>query len=110
LNETYEKNRDNNSTAQCFITQELKLLHFLRIGIGEAGTQCALDLGDTGAREVARQCAGDKFAVAQMLAQMFPVDLETRLPPKRRPWMSEDPRMNIFDAVDLAIAFWPQNK
>jgi len=29
-----------------------------------------------------------------------------RLPPKRRPWMSEDPRMDIFDAVSLAVAFW----
>jgi len=51
-----------------------------------------------------------KFAVAQMLAEKFPVELGTRLPPKRRPWMSEDPRMDIFDAVGLAMAFWPKNK
>jgi hypothetical protein len=53
---------------------------------------------------------GTKFAMAQTLAGKFPVELETRLPPKRRPWMSEDPRMDIFDAVGLAAAFWPKNK
>ena len=51
-----------------------------------------------------------KFAVAQMLVGKFPVELETRLPPKRRPWMSEDPRMDIFDAVGMAVAFWPLRK
>ena len=53
---------------------------------------------------------GTKFAVAQTLAEKFPVELASRLPPKRRPWMSEDPRMDIFDAVGLAVAFWPKGK
>jgi len=53
---------------------------------------------------------GTKFAVARTLAGKFPSELETRLPPKRRPWMSEDPRMDIFDAVGLAAAFWPTDK
>ena len=33
----------------------------------------------------------------------FP-ELEKRLPRVRKPWMSEDERMSIFDAVALAIA------
>ena len=49
---------------------------------------------------------GTKFAVAQMLAAKYPTELGLRLPPKRRPWMSEDPRMDIFDAVGMAVAFW----
>jgi Holliday junction resolvasome RuvABC endonuclease subunit len=53
---------------------------------------------------------GTKQAVAQTLAEKFPVELASRLPPKRRPWMSEDPRMDIFDAVGLAVAFWPKDK
>ena len=53
---------------------------------------------------------GTKFAVAQTLAAKYPVELGMRLPPKRRPWMSEDPRMDIFDAVGLAVAFWPPGK
>jgi hypothetical protein len=51
---------------------------------------------------------GTKQAVAEALAKTFPVELALRLPPKRRPWMSEDPRMDIFDAVGLAAGFWPQ--
>ncbi|MEI6078996.1 MAG: hypothetical protein WCS94_25710 [Verrucomicrobiota bacterium] len=51
---------------------------------------------------------GTKQAVAEALAKTFPVELESRLPPKRRPWMSEDPRMDIFDAVGLAAVFWPK--
>lgn len=61
-------------------------------------------------RKLLGDAAGTKFAVAQMLAEKFPVELGTRLPPKRRPWMSEDPRMDIFDAVGLALTFWPPNK
>jgi len=53
---------------------------------------------------------GTKFAVAQTLAAKYPVELGLRLPPKRRPWMSEDPRMDIFDAVGMAVAFWPKQK
>jgi len=50
---------------------------------------------------------GTKYAMAKMLAEKFPAELGKRLPPKRRPWMSEDPRMDIFDAVGLATTFWP---
>ena len=53
---------------------------------------------------------GTKYALAETLAAKFPVELASRLPPKRRPWMSEDPRMDIFDAVGLAAAFWPKGK
>jgi len=56
------------------------------------------------------EAKGTKFAVAQTLAEKFPVELASRLPPKRRPWMSEDPRMDIFDAVGIATAFWPPGK
>jgi hypothetical protein len=35
----------------------------------------------------------------------FPDELSTRLPPKRKPWKSEDSRMDIFDAVALAVVF-----
>ena len=48
---------------------------------------------------------GTKFALAEALAAKFPVELALRLPPKRRAWMSEDPRMDIFDAVGLAAVF-----
>jgi Holliday junction resolvasome RuvABC endonuclease subunit len=51
-------------------------------------------LGDAG---------GTKHALAEIIAERFPEELGFRLPPKRRPWMSEDSRMDIFDAVALAL-------
>lgn len=46
-----------------------------------------------------------KDEVAQEIARMFPV-LAPRLPPRRRAWMPEDPRINIFDTIALAVAFF----
>ena len=46
---------------------------------------------------------GTKYQIAEMLAAQFPDELASRLPPKRKPWKSEDGRMDIFDAVALAV-------
>jgi Holliday junction resolvasome RuvABC endonuclease subunit len=48
---------------------------------------------------------GTKHAVAQYLANRFPKELALRLPPKRRAWDNDDPRMDIFGAVALAEVF-----
>ena len=48
---------------------------------------------------------GTKQEQAELLAARFPDELGSRLPPKRKPWKSEDSRMDIFDAVALAVAF-----
>jgi hypothetical protein len=47
--------------------------------------------------------AKSKFEVALRLAESFPT-LAERLPRKRRAWMTEDARMNIFDALGFAAA------
>jgi len=47
--------------------------------------------------------AKSKFEVALRLAESFPV-LAERLPRKRKTWMTEDARMNIFDALGFAAA------
>jgi hypothetical protein len=44
-----------------------------------------------------------KYEVAVRLAEIFP-DLSNRLPPKRKIWMPEDPRINVFDALGFAAA------
>lgn len=44
-----------------------------------------------------------KHDVALMIAKTFP-ELEPRLPKRRTLWTSEDERMNIFDAVAMALA------
>lgn len=54
-------------------------------------------------------CQGTKHALAEILATRFPQELGFRLPPKRRPWMSEDYRMDIFDAVALALVWRLRN-
>jgi RNase H-fold protein (predicted Holliday junction resolvase) len=46
---------------------------------------------------------GTKHALAQIIAQRFPGELGSRLPPKRKLWMSESRRMDIFDAVALGL-------
>ena len=47
-----------------------------------------------------------KHEIAEILAKRFPEELGSRLPPKRRPWMSEDSRMDIFDAVAMGVTFF----
>jgi hypothetical protein len=46
---------------------------------------------------------GTKHALAEILANKSPEELGFRLPPKRRAWMSEHSRMDIFDAVALVL-------
>jgi hypothetical protein len=47
----------------------------------------------------------NKDEIAEALANIFP-ELRWRLPPKRKVWQSEHPRMIIFDAVALGLAYW----
>jgi hypothetical protein len=47
-----------------------------------------------------------RAAPTRILAERFPEELGDRLPPKRRPWMSEDYRMGIFEVVALGVAFF----
>ena len=49
--------------------------------------------------------ARTKEHVAAVLASRFP-ELRLRLPPQRRLWMSEDPRMSIFDAASFALTYF----
>jgi hypothetical protein len=51
-----------------------------------------------------------KQEMAELLARQFPDELATRLPPKRKPWKSEDSRMDIFEAVALAVVFRMRTK
>lgn len=61
-------------------------------------------------RRVSRRSVQERFAasgatkheIALAIAHLFP-ELASRLPPKRKPWMSEDKRMSIFDAVSFAL-------
>jgi hypothetical protein len=52
--------------------------------------------------------AKNKYEIAIAIANRFP-ELAPRLPRFRKPWMSEDYRMSIFDAMALAVtSFQPK--
>lgn len=46
---------------------------------------------------------GTKQGIAEIIAKRFPDELGSRLPEKRKAWMSEQYQMGIFDAVALAF-------
>jgi hypothetical protein len=46
-----------------------------------------------------------KHGIAEVIAKHIPA-LNLYLPPARKPWMSEDARMGIFDATALAWLFF----
>jgi Holliday junction resolvasome RuvABC endonuclease subunit len=49
--------------------------------------------------------APTKYEIAVAIAKRFP-ELAPRLPRFRKPWMSEDYRMSIFDAVAMALTLF----
>ena len=48
---------------------------------------------------------GTKQEIAQRIGERFPEELGAMVPPKRRTGMNQDYRIDIFDAVALAIIF-----
>lgn len=49
--------------------------------------------------------AQTKYGIVRKISEWLPV-FSSRVPPERKPWMSEDRRMNIFDAVALALTYY----
>jgi predicted metal-dependent hydrolase len=47
----------------------------------------------------------NKHEIATVLARRYPA-LESKLPPKRKCWQSEDYRMSIFDAAALSVTYF----
>lgn len=46
-----------------------------------------------------------RHEIAAFLAANIP-ELASRLPPKRKPWLPEDTRLGLFDAMAIVIAFF----
>lgn len=49
--------------------------------------------------------ATTKQEIASRIAEWFP-DLSRFVPPKRKAWMPEHPRVGMFTAIALAVTFW----
>ena len=50
----------------------------------------------------------NKHSMAEVIAKHIPA-FERYVPPPRKPWMSEDARMGLFDAVALALVFFQKS-
>lgn len=50
-----------------------------------------------------------KHKIATRIGELFP-ELAPRVPPFRKPWMSEDYRMAIFDAVAFGLAYFRRGR
>jgi hypothetical protein len=48
---------------------------------------------------------GSRDELARVIAEKFPDELRDWLPPKRKPWTSEDARISMLEAVALGVAF-----
>jgi len=52
--------------------------------------------------------ATTKYEIAKAIATQIPA-FAHRIPPVRKPWMSDDPRQSLFDAAALGLTYFAQN-
>jgi len=76
-----------NDISKLASKRQIKVRSFSRIKVKQTFSECG---------------ASNKQEIAIAIANRFP-ELVPRLPRFRKPWMSEDYRMSIFDAVGLAL-------
>jgi hypothetical protein len=84
----------------------IKALHRKIVGL-TAAQKCKVTLisGKSLRLSLLGNAKGTKHEIAGMIAQKFP-ELAPKLPPKRQAYDSENGRMDLFDAVGLAVVFW----
>jgi hypothetical protein len=88
----------------------IKQLHRTIVALAKKRTLKVVEISGTEMRRLLLgDVSGTKHEMAVLLAKRFPDELASRLPPKRKPWTSEDTRMDIFDAVALGAAFRLKN-
>ena len=87
-----------------------KLLNAMTEEAQQSGRQISLMTQDTVKHSLTPFIGGtvNKHSISRMLASRYP-ELSPRLPPLRKPWMSEDNRMSIFDACAFAFAHYQNN-
>ncbi|GMV90921.1 MAG: hypothetical protein AMXMBFR82_06990 [Candidatus Hydrogenedentota bacterium] len=76
----------------------------IAIHMVESGKDCRLVPTELIKSTFRRWGANTKQERANLISRQLPV-LEPRLPPPRKPWMSEDARMSIFSAATVALTF-----
>ncbi|MDQ3774981.1 MAG: hypothetical protein M3461_11775 [Pseudomonadota bacterium] len=92
--------------------RSLRIRHLLQ-GVERLADRKGVKGNPIGRRDMrdffSRHGAGTKHRRAEILASQFP-ELASSLPPPRKIWMSEDPRISIFESLALALAFWYADK
>lgn len=56
-------------------------------------------------RTFSQSNAPNKHQIAIEIGKRFP-ELTVHVPPLRKPWMTQDARMSIFDALAIALTLW----
>jgi hypothetical protein len=88
------------------ISSHIRSLVEVMTRVGSTHSIPILLIGDDDVRKTFRNLGCDtRDEIAAALARIFP-ELVWRLPPKRRAWQSEHPRMAMFDAIALGLAYW----
>ncbi len=82
-----------------------KIIRSIARRLHSAGVPTA-HIRDAKVKSTFRQCAAvTKEEIARLIADCFP-ELAWQLPPRRRPWQSQNRRMSIFDAAALGLAYF----
>lgn len=89
-------------------TRRSDRIRLLGIAIASLAVDCGLPLKLVPHLKLQRvffgKGKGTKHEIAHALATRFPDELGPLLPPKRKPWMPQHPRTDMFDAIALGVA------
>ena|ERR1035441_6219931 len=89
----------------------IKELHRKVVALAQRHKLKVAKLSNTGLRTMLlNDPKGTKHDMAERIAKQFSDELGSRVPPKRKAWTSEPNRMDIFDAVALAVVFRMKTK
>jgi len=90
-------------------TRRVRRLRELNASIGEIAEDQGVSVHTYSRAQVCEAFAAfgitTKHGIAEAIAKHVPA-FERYLPPPRKPWMSEDARMSLFDAAALALTFF----
>jgi hypothetical protein len=90
-------------------TARANRLASLNIDLGKLAQQLGIPVFTYSREEIYSGFKSLGFANKQMLAGLIAKHIpafERHVPPPRKPWMSEDARMGLFDAAALALVFF----
>lgn len=94
----------NVNAAGCRRAPRIKALHRQIVELAaKSGLKISLLSGKLLREALLGDAKGTKHEMAETLAEKYPAELAMKLPPKRRAWENEDGRMDMFDAVGLAV-------